>query len=93
MGEESAAHALEPHLTHLGRPGEGHPESELLPMWSVCVGSHGGHGKTLLKAMRGCLMCCGLGAWWRTDYGKGELLRDLFDRVSREHLGRPLYKQ
>jgi hypothetical protein len=83
--EKQCADAIEPYLIHLGRPDEHSRE------WHVCVGSHGGSGKTLLKAMRACCMCCGLGEWWVTERGDGPPLRDVFESAAKEHLGRSLY--
>lgn len=84
--EEAAAAELV-HQAMISRPGEGHPKNELFMSWGVCVGSHGGYAKTLKGAMRRCLKCCDLGTYWRTDYGKGELLRVFFRRVAKKHLG------
>lgn len=85
--ELKAAEILEAAGVMISCPGDGIAESGLLDSWGACVGSHGGHAKTLKAAMRRCLRCCGLGHWWRVEYGKGELLRDLFERVAAEHLG------
>lgn len=92
MGDAGLADAIEGDgkvmLSRPTFPGRGGP----FGTWGVFVGSHGGQGKTLIKAIRACLMCCGIGVWWKTDYGEGELLRDFLDRACREHLGRPIYR-
>ena len=87
MSIEAALADLEKAGVMVSRPGEGHPQNPLFSQYGVCVGSHGGYGRTLVKAMRACLMCCGLGAWWRTDCNDNELLREAFDRIAAEHLG------
>jgi hypothetical protein len=90
MSEATLAEALRESGIMLSPPREYRPDDN---KWGVYVGSHGGEGTTLLKAMRACLMCCGLGKWWRIDYGHGELLHVVFDRVAREHLGRGVYAE
>lgn len=79
--ELQAAVELERRGCMLSPPGEGHPDNPRSKMWGVFVGSHGGHGKTLSKAMRACLLCCGLGQWWLADFGKGPPLREVFDEI------------
>lgn len=88
--ENEAAKALEAAGVMLSRPGEDIPESGPQDSWGVCVGSHGGYGKTLAGAMRRCLNCCGIGDWWCLDHGEGELMATVFERISKEHLGRAL---
>lgn len=80
--EVAAAADLERRGVMTSPPGEGHPENPEAWLWGVYVGSHGGNGRTLVKAMRGCLMCCGLGRWWRVDGEGSPLLRDVFDEVA-----------
>lgn len=89
--ERRCAEALnEVGVTGVWGPGEGHPLSECFNQWGVYMGSHGGHGDRLIEAMRRCVACCGIGKYWRMDYGKGPLMRDVFDRISRQYLGCPL---
>src|SRR5260221_3001589 len=90
--EDRAAEALEGAGLMISRPGEGIPESGFQDHWGVCTGSHGGHAKTLAGAMRRCLKCCGIGEWWKLDYGEGELMADVFDRISAKYLGRSLHR-
>jgi hypothetical protein len=71
----------------LSRIGEGHPENPLSQQWGVFHGSHGGYGRRLRTAMERSLKCCGLGAWWRDDFGKGALTRKTFDRIAIKYLG------
>jgi len=94
--EVKAAEILEAAGVMISCPGDGIAASGLLDSWGVCVGSHGGHAKTLKGAMRRCLRCCGLGNWWHLgplkdnghiDKTKSVLLRDVFERVAAEHLG------
>lgn len=85
--EKAAASELEALDVMVSRPGEGSPESDLFNQWGICVGSHGGYAKTLKAAMRRCLKCCDIGKFWRTQYGKGELLSIFFKRVAKKHLG------
>lgn len=86
--EVAAAELLEAAGIMISCPGDGIPESGLYDNWGVCVGSHGGYAKTLKAAMRRCLRCCGLGAWWRVAPPENnELLRVLFRRVAAKHLG------
>jgi hypothetical protein len=40
--------------------------------------------------MRKCAACCGIGKWWKTQYGSGPLLREVLDQCAREYLGVPL---
>jgi hypothetical protein len=85
--EQRCAEALESAGVMMSSPGEGHPESDLFNSWGVCVGSHGGYDERLIVAMRKCLKCCGIGKWWGIDGYGTELLRDVFDRLAKEHLG------
>ncbi len=63
------------------------PGRNTLASGVVYVGSHGGHGERLIEAMRRCVSCCGIGKFWRVVYDQGPLLRDVFDRIAKEHLG------
>lgn len=83
--ERAAAADLEARGVMTSEPGSGHPENPEAWQWGVYVGSHGGNGRSLVKAMRACLLCCGLGAWWRADHGEGPLLREVFDTVATAH--------
>lgn len=83
--EIKAAEVLATHYIMVSRPGEGHPQSDVFDCWGVCVGSHGGYGKTLADAMRQCLRCCGIGKWWQVSPEDPGLLIDLFRRVAEEN--------
>lgn len=85
--EDAASRLLGDVGVMVSRPGEGHPDSDVFDCWGVCVGSHGGYAKTLKAAMRRCLHCCGIGEWWRAESGKGPLLRTVFRRIAKQHLG------
>lgn len=62
-------------------------------MWGVYVGSHGGQGKTLVKAMRACLQCCGLGEWWAVNPPDDtQLLKEFFAEVAVRHGLGTLYR-
>lgn len=90
--EDRAGIVLEQAGVMISRPGEGHPQSDLLDCWGVCVGSHGGYAKTLAGAMRRCLKCCGIGKWWRINPPEDNMrLEAVFKRVSKKYLGRELY--
>ncbi len=87
LSDETAAADMEANHIMISRPGDGFEESGLKQHWGVCVGSHGGHAKTLRVAMKRCLTCCGIGRFWKRDFGKGPFLRDYFKDVAIKHLG------
>lgn len=83
--ENVVASILCRHGCMTSEPQSGNPKSDRFNDWGVYVGSHGGHGPTLIIAMRNCLDCCGIGEWCRADYGEGEMLANLFGRLCEQY--------